>query len=677
MSPSESRSTPPSHGEQATSGMPRMSLRSKIVLIVSLVVGLYATGDHAIQRATMIPSFAALERDEALTDMRRVVEAIGAEIAYLDRQCKSRASWDETWRFVAGTSDAERERYIASNLGPRSFADNQIDLLYVCDPAGGVEWGEVRDWRRDEELELRDLPGESLAPGHAYLVTEDVPRSHEIGSQRGYISGLVQTENGPMLLASRPILKSDGTGPIRGTLILGRFLNSGLIEELRQRTSVEIALWPLDSPALPAPEGEVLPKVTSSTEPVIEERGAQDLDVYTTLEDMRRAPSLLVRARIPRDISARGASAAEYALVSTVAAGVLLLLVLLGVLQRTVLTPVAKLTRHAVYIGQTEDSTVKLELAEGRQDEVGVLYREFDSMLTKLARSRAAVIDTARKAGMSDIANGILHNVGNVLNSVNVSAGMVNERLRSSRVGKLERLNELVEQHADDLGGFLVRDPKGRHFAPFLGELTRLMRTDQVDLEREMGTLSEGIEHIRHLVSSQQAYAGRSALREATDVSEALENALRLSEQATPGARPIAVERRFEALSGVRLDHHKLMEILVNVLKNAREALDEQPRERRILLVLRKEARPEDGQRLVIEVADSGPGIPPENLTRIFNNGFTTKPHGQGIGLHVSANAAKEMDGKLGASARGEAGGATFVLDLPFEPAAAVSGEGG
>ncbi len=653
-----------------------MSLRSKIVLIVSLVVALYATADHAIQRSTMLPSFAALERERSLTDMRRVVEAVRAEVDYLDRQCKSRASWDDTYAFVCGSSQVEHQRYIASNLGPRSFADGQIDLLYACASDGRVVWGQVRDWRRDQRLELRDLPGERLDRNHAYLVSEDVPRSHELGAQRGYISGLVLTEHGPMLLSSRPILRSDGSGPVAGTLILGRFLNSGLIEELGQRTSVEIALWPLDSSDMPAPESEVLPKVTSSTEPVIEERGARDLDVYTTLEDMRRFPSLLVRARVPRDIWARGSSAAEYALVSTVAAGLLLLLVLLGVLQRTVLTPVTKLTRHALYIGQTEDSTVKLQLAEGRRDEVGVLYREFDSMLNKLARSRAAVIDTARKAGMSDIANGILHNVGNVLNSVNVSAGLVAERLRGSKVAKLERLNELVDQHQGDLGDFLTRDPKGRHFAPFLGELTRLMRTDQQDMERELGSLTEGIEHIRHLVSSQQAYAGRSALREATDVSEALENALRLSEQASPGTGSIAVERRIEPLGGVRLDHHKLMEILVNVLKNAREALEPEAGERRILLVVRKESRPEEGERLRIEVADSGPGIPQENLTRIFNNGFTTKPNGQGIGLHVSANAAKEMSGRLTATAHGEAGGATFVLDLPFEPAASAAAAG-
>jgi sensor domain CHASE-containing protein len=644
-----------------------MSLRSKIVLIVTLVVTAYAIGDHLLQRRTLLPSFAELERVEALEDVARVSAALQAEVDHLDDACRDRATLTSTFEFATAADEDERARYVAENLGARSMRQDELDLLYVIDREARVLWGEVRDWRSGATYALRDLPNERLSPNHAYLVTSDVRRGHESGAQRGWVSGLVQTEHGPMLLAARPILRSSGEGEVGGTLILGRFLNAGLIEELSRRTSVDVALWPLDGGDLPQAETAVLPDVTSSGEPLVVERGDEALDVYTTFADMRAAPALLVRAKVARDIWARGRDALRYALLSTLAAGMLLLLVLVGALQRAVLTPLARLTEHALHIGQNEDTTARLELAEGRQDEIGVLGREFDSMLGKLARSRAAVVETAREAGMSEIANGILHNVGNVLNSVNVAAGMLREKLRASKLPKLERLAGLAEERGERLGEYIASDPKGAKFGPFLCELTRSLRADESAMQSELATLEQGIEHIRRLVASQQSFAGKSGLREPTHLLQELEHAVEISARATEGLPAVEVEFDCEPLGAIRLDRHKLLEILVNVLKNAREALAERAGGRRVRMSLRA-MRDSDGEpRAVIEVADNGPGIAHENLARVFLHGFTTKPGGHGFGLHASANAATELGGKLHVRSPGELGGATFVLELPAE----------
>jgi signal transduction histidine kinase len=546
------------------------------------------------------------------------------------------------------------------------MAQDELDLLYLCAPDGRVVWGEVHDWRTGRALGLRDLPRERLSSNHAYLVDENVPRSFEAGSQRGFISGLIQTEHGPMLLSARPVLPSDGTGGVRGTLILGRFLSAALVEELGQRNSVDLAVWPVDSGDMPPAERAILPRVTASFQPVSEARGERVLDVYTTLPDMRRAPALLVRARVPREIWAQANVAARYALLSTVAAGLIMLLVLLAVLQRQVLSPIGRLTAHAVRIGQTEDASEHLDLADGREDEVGILAREFEAMLHKLALSRAAVVETARRSGMSEIANGILHNVGNVLNSVNVSAGVVAERVRSSSAQRLTRLAGLVEEHADDLGDFITSDPRGRHLGPYLGELSRLMASEREQMQREVGTLNEGIEHIRQLVSSHQAYAGRSGLREPVDLRKELENALRISEQACEASADVEISWHVVQLPAVRLDRHRLLEILVNLVKNAREAMGEVQGQRRLLLAI--ECDQEAGCAR-IEVSDSGPGISSADPSSVFQHGFTTKASGHGFGLHSSANAAKELGGSLTVRSPGELGGATFTLELPLIPA--------
>ncbi|HVS17180.1 MAG TPA: CHASE4 domain-containing protein, partial [Planctomycetota bacterium] len=301
-----------------------MSLRARIVLIITLVVSVYAVADHLLQRRTLLPRFAELERIEALKDVQRVTEALQAEISYLDDACRDRATGNAVHRFVTEDDPEFRAAYIAENLGAVAMRQHELDLLFAIDGEARVLWGEVRDWRTGVEYALRDLPHQRLSLSHAYLVTSNVPRSHEDGAQRGHVAGLVQTEHGPMLLAARPILRADDEREVGGTLLLGRFVNAGLVAELSRRTRVDLAVWPLQAADLPAAEQAALPEVTSSGRPVVVERGDESLDVYTTFTDMRAAPALLLRAKVARDIWAHGRGAVRYAMISTSAAGMLL-----------------------------------------------------------------------------------------------------------------------------------------------------------------------------------------------------------------------------------------------------------------------------------------------------------------------------------------------------------------
>jgi two-component system, NtrC family, sensor kinase len=654
-----------------------MSLRSRIVLIVTLAVAIYTLGDHMLQGALLLPRFAGIERREARNGIDRATDAIQAEIDYLDLACRDRASSNQLRNFVLRGETPELEEFVAANLKPDALVEHELDLLCIVDRQGQVRWRELRDWRTKREFTLKELPRGKLDPGHSWLVDTNEPRNLAMGVPNGYVSGLVPTEHDQSLLISvRPILPSDGQGEVLGTLILGRFLSPDLLEKLNEKlkkhSKVEIAAWPLDSPKMPQQERELLARVTpSAANPVSEERGSKLLDVYTTLLDLDQRASLLVRASVPRDISLQGAVAARYGLLSTLSAGLLMLLVLLTVLQRIVVSPLGRLTDHVVRIGQSEDTRAHIDLADGRQDEIGILAREFEGMLQKLARSRAAVVETARRSGMSEIANGILHNVGNVLNSVNVSAGVVAERVRSSGTPKLARLASLVQEHQDDLGAFITRDPRGRHLGPYLGELSSLMCFEHAQMLNEVDALGKGLDHIRQLVASHQAYAGRSGLREAVDLKTELESAVHITEQAGFESQALEIEWQLVGAPTLHLDRHRLLEVLVNLVKNAREALADGSAPRRLRFAIQCD---EAAQRLALEISDSGPGIESENLTKIFQHGFTTKPGGHGFGLHFSANAARELGGSLTVRSPGELGGATFVVELPLESSAASVG---
>ena len=646
-----------------------LSLRSKIVLILSGVIGLYAALDHVVQRWTFAPIFSRLERAEAEEDLQRVVEGLRQEVAELHALCLDWSAWDDTYRYVGEPNEA----YERSNLGSTSLQSRRIDLIFICDEAGRVVWGSITDPDTGEEIRLRDFPRGRWGANHFLLVdpaqrieTDEAPAD---GGQGHGTSGLWTTEHAPLLVSSRPILTSQRDGEPRGRVVLGRFLAQGLNRKLAERTKVAFDAWLLDGRPLPPTESAVADEVTASARPIVRPADAGTLHVYGTFPDIRRNSALLLRANVDRRITQTGGTSLRYALISTVVAGLLMLLVLLGLIQRTVLGPLMRLTRHTVRIGRDEDFNAKLGMQRG--DEVGVLSREFDQMMEKLEASRAALVKTARSAGMSEIATGILHNVGNVLNSVNIAASVAAQKVESMSVTDLQKLTHSLRSHADDLGTFVTRDPKGKHLVPYLDALGSHLGKQRSGVLGELASLADGIDHIRELIKSQQNYAVQSDLIELVSIPSQVEEALNIADKAIPLGPEVEIVRDWQFDEPCLLDRHRLLEILVNLVQNARHALHaHEGAEKRLTLRL-YEAEP---GRLRIEVADTGIGIPPENLTRIFSLGFTTRSEGHGYGLHTSANAAVEMGGSLVAQSAGAGRGATFVLELPKRTAPRPTG---
>lgn len=271
------------------------------------------------------------------------------------------------------------------------------------------------------------------------------------------------------------------------------------------------------------------------------------------------------------------------------------------------------------------------------------------------------MVETSRFAGMAEVATGVLHNVGNVLNSVNVSATLISDRLRESKLADLAAAAALFKEHGDDLPKFLGSDPKGRVLPGYLRAGLEKLQATHAELLKELDSLNRNIGHIKEVVSMQQAYARVSTPAETLAAAELTEEALRINEAAFQ-AQPVEIVRRFADAPLVAVDRHKAVQILINLLSNAHHAMEETPAaERRIEVAIETNER----GNVTIAVRDNGQGIAPENLTRIFRHGFTTRKEGHGFGLHSSANAAKEMGGSLGVWSDGPGRGACFVLELP------------
>jgi PAS domain S-box-containing protein len=262
---------------------------------------------------------------------------------------------------------------------------------------------------------------------------------------------------------------------------------------------------------------------------------------------------------------------------------------------------------------------------------------------------------------LAEVATGVLHNVGNVLNSVNVSASLLRENLNKSQIHNLVRATNLLRDHADDTAAFLTTDPKGQRLPEFLIKLGDHIAAEQRNWQQELEGLGKNIEHIKEIVSMQQSYARLAGASEVLDAAELLEDALRINSGAL-GRHGVTLVREFQKTPPVLVDKHKVLQILINLVRNAKYAMDATGRSDKTLTVA---ILPGNESNVRIQVRDNGTGIPPENLARIFQHGFTTKKDGHGFGLHSSANAAREMGGNLTAHSDGPDTGATFILELP------------
>jgi PAS domain S-box-containing protein len=279
----------------------------------------------------------------------------------------------------------------------------------------------------------------------------------------------------------------------------------------------------------------------------------------------------------------------------------------------------------------------------------------------RLSEMHRNLMDASRQAGMAEIATGILHNVGNTLNSVNVSAGLVAERLRGLRVAGLSKAAELLREQAGRLPSFFAEDPRGQQLPTYLLAFSEQLTQERAALLEEVRSLSDSLEHIKAVVSMQQQHARSGGLVEQVPVPRLVDDALHL--HAVSFERlGIQVKREFAPVPPLMVDRHKLLQILLNLLSNARHALLES-RQQDKQLTIRVEQGP--GERLRIAVEDNGVGIAPEHLPRLFTQGFTTKKTGHGFGLHISALTAEEMGGALTCASPGPGLGAAFILELP------------
>ena len=631
-----------------------MSLRSKVLITLSLVIVMYTVLNYFVQRFVIFPSFVELERNEAKKDMQRCIEALRREIYHLGILTDDWAAWNDTYKFV---QDPNTD-YTESNLVVETFTDNNLNLIYICNTTGQVVWGEVRDTKTGELISVKEFSTRSLLEIN-YLIEHKTVESS--------ISGLLMTENGPLLIASKPIVTSDRKGPIRGTFIMGRFLTDELLEKIIQQTSVPLRIWQIPRISIPADKAKLLNQITPSAPLHISAHKKNLLEISTVFADVHGSPALLMQAAIPRNISAKGVAAIKFVLVSILTAGVIILVVLMLFLQKTFVKPISVLTKHAVAIRESNDLSIRLSFT--RKDEIGELSQELDRMVGLLQTAHTD-LETRIEQRTAELAE------ANRQLRKEISERKLTEKERQQlqaqlhRAQKMEAIGTLAGGVAHDLNNIL----SGLVSYP---ELLLMKIPQDSPLRNPILTIQKSGEKAATIVQDLLTLARRGV---------AVTNVLNLNQIISEYLK----SREYEALklyhpqveveTGLKTDLLNILgspvhlsKTIMNLVSNAAESMPDggtifiSTENRYIDKPISGYDEVMEGDYVVLTVSDTGIGISSEDLTRIFEPFYTQKVMGRsgtGLGMSVVWGTVKDHKGYIDVRSF-EGKGTAFTLYFP------------
>ena len=624
-----------------------MSLYAKVIVLLCTLFATYGAVDYVVQRRVILPSFEALEADLARTDMERARRAIERELDQLQTFSADWGNWLDTYEYMADRNPA----FIEENMTPVTLEAAGLDAVAFLDTEGRFVWHKGLKPATREEIPYEFLAQAGLDARH--------PFAKAIREGNG-AKGIVVTEHGPAMLVAAPVLDGAGNGPHRGAVLLARVITPEVAARLAEQAQVDLKVTtPLSPSAGKAAERDSLlqPRIVTLD---------YTNQVYRNLEDIFGDPSVMLRIDVPRKVSAQGRDAIGYALLSLFVAGAAVLVVLVVALRRMVLRPVSRLTKHAVRIAEGDDLTQRMNVR--RADEIGILAREFDRMVDKLADARRRLVDQSFEAGASQAASGVLHNIGNAMTPLSVTVATLQDRLRSAPAGEIAMvLAELESSDGDparraDLQQFL------RLACRELANVVALASDDVAIVARQAQTI--------HGALAQQLQPSRyGPVIETVELPALVEQSAELVSPRLRQRITLNLDRSLYDAGPLAVPRIMLQQVFQNLVQNAAEAVCRADGDRGHLRVSCLVERSERGEEmLTLLFADDGVGIRDDDLTRIFEKGFSTKSPdtNQGIGLHWCANAINAVGGRIRAE-RAASGGAILYVTVPLQRSVATA----
>ncbi|HEV7442986.1 MAG TPA: CHASE4 domain-containing protein [Steroidobacteraceae bacterium] len=607
-----------------------MNIRWKISILIATLFAVLAITELFVAKYVLMPSFTELERAQADVAMRRIGHSVNRSFEQLVQSATSWGNWSDTYRFA---QDHNRH-FIDENVTPIGLKQLDVNALFIVDLKGQIIASAALEVDSGKPLDLDSIRRRMLE--HTF------PWRDELRTGR-IASGFIQTERGVLMLGASPILDGFGRGPFRGMVIMGKLLSAAEVAKIGAQAQARLSMVPAGW--------------TGQRERIVETDYVTQ--VVEAFSDIYGRPIFSLEVDLQREITRRGYSAVHYASGYLIGAAVLAVALLVIILNRTVLDPLRRMTRHAVAIGQDKDLTSRLNF-QG-QDEIAVLAREFDRMVARVAHSRSQLVDQSFQAGFAELARGVLHNMGNAMTPISVRLSVLHGRLRDLQV-------EDFELAATELARGDVEPVRRADLEEFVrlacGQLTVTVKAAQQDLE----IITRQTSMVQSALSEQMSSTRNDHVIESVHLADLLGQAL---DSVPDGARQqldVQVDESLDEVGVVHIPRTVLRLVLQNFIINAAEAVRESGKPRGTLRISARIITDSESRQLVLRCSDDGVGIAPENLERIFDKGFSTKSRQTnfGIGLHWCANAVGALGGQVGATSPGAGGGAVFHVMVPL-----------
>ncbi len=608
-----------------------MKIRLKVMVVLTLLVLVLSGVAIVIQETVVLPKFTQLERRNAQVAMNRVRNSIEHDLETLEVQVMDWANWSELYEFARGNYP----QFGPHNVTPAAMAAMQVDALWVVGLDGRILL--AADGHAHAGLSLDGI----VSRGEA--LREDLPWRSNLGAMHAR-SGLVKSNLGPMLLVSGPILVGSGEGAPDGMVVMGRLLTAAMLQRIEAQT--ETAIVPQAGAA------------DDAQDRMVEAAGVTQ--VFASFRDLYRQPVMTLRIDVPREITAYGRNALQIASASIVAVSIVVLALMLVLLNRLVLAPLTRVTRHAVAVGEDPDLPGRLNFTS--HDEFGQLGTEFDRMVDRFSQTRSELADKSFAAGVAELSKGVLHNLGNALTPLGVRLDTLGRRLRESPA-------EDVQRAAVELAGNSADAARRAELLEFVGIGAREMAAMVSEASADIETMQRQASLMRASLSDQmRTSASRTAVLESVRLPELVAQSLEIVPDISRRRLCVEADESLQQVGAVRVARTVLRMVLQNLIINAADAVRDAGKDRGVLRVAAEILTDADKRQLHLSCADDGVGIPQDKLERVFEKGYSTKSRdtNHGIGLHWCATAVLALGGRIWADSDGPGRGAAMHLVLPL-----------
>jgi sensor domain CHASE-containing protein len=625
-----------------TDRLSQRSVQEKITMTLLAVMATLAVLSFIALQYTVAPAFDRLETEQARTNLVRSLRAIQNDLQNLSAITGDWALWDDAYDYVRGEYPAFED----SNLDRPTLENLNLGVLAVYDVNGDLIWGQGTDNNAPVDISALQIfePGSKTAE---LLLTHLDPA--------GQTTGLVTTALGPMMISSYPVVRSNGSGPIAGTLIMGQHLDPGRMQELRERTEVQLAWHPVAQGS-----------AEMSRYPAALDLGNADTIMHVTsnrkivssglLLDLFDAPFAVLEVTTPRSISALGASTVNGALLFLAIAGITVSIVTGLLLRHIVVVPLEDLTRQITRIRKCGDLSQRLN--SSRDDEIGSLAAQFNRLTEEVHDARMLLLDQSFKAGKADAAAEVMHNIRNAMTP------LINGLERLAKPFKAA--NSLrIKQATEELKDAECPPDRRQKLLMYVQSAFAHIKTTHDNTLDNLHVARKQAGQVEAILADQEKHAKVSPIVEDFDLGNVIEEAMLVLPRNDDDD---VVLRLQDELRQYRVRGHRVgvLQVLGNVMLNAYESIKRTESHAGSIDVSASTDTLSDIPVVRLTISDTGNGFDKEAEQRIFQRGYSSKKgHMTGLGLHWCANALASMGGGISAESNGPGQGANIHVLLP------------